>query len=89
MRIDSLKTLFYSRREAAQVCSGLLDEYCSFQDDSALYYCKMQCEIAPWTDNPPTIALARMKMARQAEMHTSMTANSSKKQYATSDCPFW
>ena len=69
-RIDSLKTLFYLKNESAQVqyglCNAIVDEYCSFQNDSALYYCKMLGEIAPWTNDKSKIELAKMKMARQA-----------------------
>ena len=69
-RIDSLKTLFYQQKRPAQgqfdLCNALIDEYCSFQNDSALYYCKMLSEIAPWTKNNKKIELAKIKMARQA-----------------------
>ena len=68
-RIDSLRTLLYSTNIATETyryCNGLVDEYCSFQNDSALFYCKMLGEIAPWTEDRSMVELAKMKMARQA-----------------------
>lgn len=69
-RIDSLKLVFYQKNDTARVqyglCAALVDEYCSFQNDSALYYCKMLAEIAPWTKEQSLVEVAKMKMTRQA-----------------------
>ena len=69
-RIDSLKKVFYQKNESADfqfgLCNSLVDEYSSFQNDSALYYCKMLGEIAPWTKDQKKIELAKIKLARQA-----------------------
>lgn len=69
-RIDSLKAILYLRNDTAiiqyNLCAALVDEYSSFQNDSALYYCKMLAEIAYWTKEPSKIELAKIKMARQA-----------------------
>ena len=69
-RIDSLKALLYQKNDTASVqyglCAALVDEYCSFQNDSALFYCKMLGEIAPWTKEQSLVEVAKMKMVRQA-----------------------
>lgn len=68
--IDSLKVLLYQKNDTAIIqyglCAALVDEYCSFQNDSALYYCKMLGEIAPWTKEQALVENAKMKMTRQA-----------------------
>lgn len=70
VRIDSLVAQLYqekgSAREQFDLCSAIVDEYSSFQNDSALFFCKMLKEIAPWTEDPSRIALATVKKARQA-----------------------
>ena len=69
-RIDSLKELFFLKNKSAIVqyglCSDIIDEYSCFQNDSALYYCKMLGEIAAWTQDQSKVEIAKIKMARQA-----------------------
>lgn len=69
-RVDSMVARLYQEKgsswEQFDLCSSVVDEYCSFQNDSALFFCKMLMGMASYTYDPSRMALARIKMARQA-----------------------
>ncbi len=69
MAIDSLYKALYAAEgpdNTFDCCLALIDAYQDFQNDSALYYCKMLGEIAPWTNDKKDKETAKMMMARQA-----------------------
>lgn len=69
-RIDSLKVLLYnagiSETKKYDLCHKIINEYSSFQNDSALFYCKMLGIIAPYTKKDHLIDLSIIVTARQA-----------------------
>lgn len=69
-RIDSLETLLFENKGTADqqydYCEAIVDEYESFQNDSAIYYIDMLEDIVKWTKDVTKPSRTLIKKARQA-----------------------